>query len=77
MGERLPVAVLQEALHQRDIEPADPIGQPVLAENRQNLAPAIDVAIDVGDRADFHASNLVPTSAWEHRLALRGIPLDR
>ena len=48
MGERLAVAVLQEALHQRQVEPADPTGQPVLAEDREDLAPAIDVAIDLG-----------------------------
>ena len=56
MGELLAIAILQEALHQREIEPAHPIRQPVLAEYREDLAPAIHIAIDVGDGGDFHGN---------------------
>ena len=47
-------AILQKALYQSNIEPADPIGKPILAKDGKNLAPAIDVAVHIGDRADFH-----------------------
>ena len=55
MGERFAVAVLEDALHDGQIEAADPAGEAVLAEDREDLAPAIDVAIDLGDGGDFHA----------------------
>jgi hypothetical protein len=58
MSERLPVPILQNALHKIDVEPTDPIGKSVLAQDRQNLAPTIDVAIDIRDRTDLHTANL-------------------
>src|SRR5262249_44551540 len=57
MGERLAVAILANSLHHRDIVPAAPILQSVFAEDRQNLAPAIDIAIDIRNRADLHTAN--------------------
>ena len=35
-------------------QPAEPTSEPVLGENREDLAPAIDVAIDLRDGADSH-----------------------
>ena len=55
MGERFAVAVFEDALHHGQIEAADPAGEAVLAEDREDLAPAIDVAIDLRDGGDFHA----------------------
>ena len=50
----LAVPVFQPVLDEIDIEPADPVGQSVLAENRQDLRPAFDVAVDVRNRCDSH-----------------------
>ena len=80
VGERFAVAVLEEALHERQVEPADPTGQAVLAEDREDLAPAIDVAIDVGDGGDFHnASRTLCVGAHRHRgaVAAARAPVDR
>ena len=54
VGERFAVAVFEDALHDRELEAADPAGEAVLAEDREDLAPAIGVAIDLGDGGDFH-----------------------
>ena len=56
VGERFAVAVLEDALHDGQVEAADPAGEAVLAEDREDLAPAIGVAIDLRDGGDFHAS---------------------
>jgi hypothetical protein len=57
--ERFAVAVFEEAFQERHIEPADPAGEAILAENGENFTPAIGVAIDVGDGGDFHVICMV------------------
>ena len=54
VSERFAVAVAEDALHHRQIEAADPAGEAILAENREDLAPAIGIAIDLRDGGDFH-----------------------
>src|SRR5690242_3768493 len=50
------IPVLQNSLHQGEIKPAHPIRQAVLTKNREDLPPAIHIAVHVGDGGDFHKS---------------------
>ena len=40
-----------------EIESAEPIGQSIFAENRENLPRAIDVAVKLGNRRKFHGGS--------------------
>ncbi len=56
VSERLAVAVFEDALHHRQVEATDPAGQAILAQDRENLAPAIGVAIHLRDGGDLHSA---------------------
>ena len=53
-GDCFAVECLQLVIDEVQIEPADPVGQAVFAENRDDLRPAAQIAIDVGDGGDLH-----------------------
>src|SRR6187200_2122778 len=74
MSKLLAVAILEKALHQSQVEPAHPIRQPVLAQNRQYLAPAIYIAVHVGNRGDFHKKALARWPAETAGLYSRAVP---
>jgi hypothetical protein len=55
--ERFAIAILQHPLDERKIQPANPTGEAVLAENRDYFAPTINVAVNMRDRRDLHIFN--------------------
>ena len=49
-----PSRFLRKRFNEVEVEPGHPAGQAVLAEDREDFAPAIDVAIDLRDGGYFH-----------------------
>ena len=50
-------AVAKQRFGKLEIEPAEPIGQPVFAEDRENLPRTIDVPVKLGDCRKFHGGS--------------------
>ena len=53
-GDRRSVGRFEQVLGELRPEPADPVGQLILAQNRQYLPPTIQVPVDLRNRRDFH-----------------------
>ena len=49
-------AVLELVLEELDVQPAQPVGQSILAEHREDLGAASQVPIQVGNGGDFHGT---------------------
>ncbi len=60
--QRLATTSLQLRLEHLDVQTAQPIRQPVLAEHGKNLRPASNIAIDVRNGADSHGETYVKNS---------------
>ncbi len=49
-----PSGGLEQVFGEARAQPADPVGQTVLAQDGQDLPPPIEMPVDVGNRADSH-----------------------
>src|SRR5262249_20408361 len=68
MSERLSVTILQDPFYEIDIKSAEPIRKSILGQEHQNLAPTIDVAINIRDRSDLNTATLGHTrERWPPR----------
>ncbi len=56
-SEDFAAAVLEPALGKFEVKAAEPVGQAVFAEHREDFAPPIDVPIDLRDGGDFHQTD--------------------
>jgi hypothetical protein len=58
-GEMLALPAREDALGELEIEVADPIREPITAEDGENLRPAVRIAIELRDGAELHEAELM------------------